>query len=286
MKNSKANVIKRQQSILQLLRENSSVTTEALARALRVSPLTIRRDLRLFEAQGILKCMRGGANLISGSLQDDPGQMPASEGLTLSKEAIALQAAAFVEDGDMIFINSSSTAILMLKYIVGKHVIVITNNYQALGMVIDPRIELILTGGQIHQNKMSMVGEMALNNLAKVSVSKVFLGVSGISARDGITTCVLQETPINEMMIRRPGSFRAVLADGAKVGSRNNFKCGSIQSISMLITDEAADPGEVFQLREQGVEVVQVPVRPAEPAGRDRSERNGERRSGLAAALR
>lgn len=268
MKNSKANVIKRQQSILQLLRENGTITTEAMARTLMVSPLTIRRDLRMFETQGIIKCMRGGANLISGSLQDDPGQQPASEGLTQSKELIAQRAASYVDDGDMIFINSSSTAILMLKYIVDKHVIVITNNYQALGLPLDPRIELILTGGQIHQNKMSMVGEMALSNLAKVSVSKVFLGVSGISARDGITTCVLQETPINEMMIRRPGSFHAVLADGSKVGSRNNFKCGPIQSISMLITDDTADPGEIYQLREQGVEIVQVVTRPdadAEP---------------------
>lgn len=258
MKNSKANVIKRQQSILQMLRENGTVMTEALARSLRVSPLTIRRDLGQFEAQGIVKCTRGGANLISGSLQDDPGQEPGSEGLTLKKELIARRAAELVEDGDMIFINSSSTAILMLKHIIGRHVIVITNNYQALSMPMDPRIELILTGGHIHQNKMSMVGEMAIGNLNRVSVAKVFLGVSGISARDGITTCVLQETPINEMMLRRSGNHCVVLADGSKIGSRNNFKCGPIQAISTLITDDTADPGELFQLREMGVTVVQV----------------------------
>ena len=258
MKNSKANVIKRQQAILQFLREDNRVTTEALARTLRVSSLTIRRDLQTFESQGILKCTRGGANLISGGLKNDPGLLPLSEGAEMYKEKIAQRAAELVDEDDMIFINSSSTAILMLKYIVNKHVIVVTNNYQALNMKIDPRIELILTGGYIHQNKESMVGEMALNNLARVAVSKVFLGVSGISARDGITTCILQETPINEMMVRRSGRFCAVLADGSKVGSRNNFKCGTIQSVSLLITDETADEGEIYLLREKGIEVMQV----------------------------
>jgi len=256
MKNSRDNIIKRQQSILQCLREDGSVTIEDLSRHLHVSSLTIRRDLQSFERQGILRCAGGCARLISGSLMNDPGQMPQTERTRTSKDAIARRAASFVEDGDTIFINSSSTAIQMLSHIVNKRVVVITNNCMALLMRLDPHIELVLTGGNVHSNKQSMVGEVTIGNLSQIAVCKVFLGVSGISAKHGITTCVLQETPINEMMIRRAGSCCVVLADGSKVGQRNNFKCGSAESVTTLITDETADPGEVFLLREQGVQVI------------------------------
>ena len=61
-------------------------------------------------------------------------------------------------EGDTIFLNSSSTALLLLKYLKGKRVTVITNNGNALHMETDPLIELVLTGGEVNQYKKSMVG--------------------------------------------------------------------------------------------------------------------------------
>jgi len=258
VKNSRINVIKRQQAILQRLREDSTVTIEALSQSMHVSSLTIRRDLQAFERQGILRCTHGRANLISGSLRGDPAQEPVSSQTEALKESIAREAAKLVEDGDTIFINSSSTAIRMLRHIAGKHVVVITNNYQAIAIRKDPRIELILTGGTVHANKPCMVGEVTVGNLGRIADCKVFLGVSGISAKHGITTSVLQETPINEMMIRRAGSCCVVLADGSKIGQRNNFRCGPAEAITTLITDSTADPGELYLLRELGIQVIQA----------------------------
>lgn len=256
MKNSMSNIYKRQQEILQKLYEKEVVSTEELAAELNVSRLTIRRDLQDFASQGLVKYVRGGANLIKGALKVDPSSLSSSSVTQSSKEAIAKLAATLVHDGDTIFINSSSTAILILKYIKNKRVVVVTNNGTAAKLALDPKIELILTGGVVHANKKSMVGEVAVHNLSRITASKVFLGVSGISVRGGITTSVLQEVAVNEMMVRRANHNCIVLADGSKVGVQNNFVIGPATMVSTMITDASADPDVLYQLTEQGIRVM------------------------------
>lgn len=257
MKNSKTSVYKRQQAILQQLNDKLTIQNDELAVKLGVSNLTIRRDLHGLAERGLVRLIRGGANLVSGALQEDPSLL-AKSGSSLSNiEAIARRAAELVNNGDTILINSSKTAVRMLNYIIGKRVIVVTNNGLALNMNLDPLIELIFTGGEVHSNKMSMVGEIAVHNLSRITASKAFFGVSGISARGGITTSILQETAINELMIRRAGQC-IVLADGSKVGQQNNFLISSADLISTLITDRTANSDAVFQLNEIGIKIEQV----------------------------
>jgi len=258
MKNSKAIVQKRQQTILQILQERNHVSTEHLAAELNVSNLTVRRDLQDLAGQGFVRIVRGGANLVKGTLYDDPSSEP--EALSeSSKMAIARYAASLINDGDTILINSSTTAIQILPFITNKKVIVVTNNGLALSMDLAPGIELIFTGGEVRGNKKSMVGEMAVNNLSRIRASKAFIGVSGISARGGIFTSVLQETAINELMIRR-SSQCIILADGSKIGQQNNFQIGSARDASILITDDSADPSAIFQLQELGIQVHEIQI--------------------------
>ncbi|NCA99227.1 MAG: DeoR/GlpR transcriptional regulator [Clostridia bacterium] len=259
MKSSKAIVQKRQQTILQILTEKIHVSTENLAGELGVSNLTIRRDLQELAGQGFVRVVRGGANLVNGTLYDDPS----SENESMSQDsklAIARHAASLVENGDTILINSSTTAIQILPFIKDKKVIVVTNNGLALSMTLAPGIELIFTGGEVRGNKKSMVGEVAVNNLSRIRASKAFIGVSGISARGGIFTSILQETAINESMIRRSAQC-LILADGSKIGQQNNFQIGSARDASVLVTDDSADPSAIYQLQELGVKVYQVQIK-------------------------
>lgn len=258
MKSSKGIVYKRQQSILQHLKENRSVKVDDLAEELSVSPITIRRDLQLFEEKGIVERFYGGANLIEGALGDDPSLSDASHKYTLQKHAIAKHTADIIEDGDTIFMNSSSTALLVLKYLKDKHVVVITNNGKALQVPKDPKIELVLTGGEVYERKQSMVGEYATHILSKIAANKCIMGVSGVSAQAGITTSVLQETAVNQMMLKRCNGLTYVLADSSKVGVEHNFISGEISQVSCLITDSDADSMQLDILREKGIEIITV----------------------------
>lgn len=262
MKNSKNIVYKRKQKILQLLRDQKTVNITELSQLLSASPMTIRRDLQDFEENGIVERFYGGANLIEGSLVEDPAKKDLTETSLLRKHAIAMKAASMIENGDTVFINSSSTGLLIYKYLRGKRVVVITNNAKAIEANRDPQVELVLTGGEVYDWKQALVGDFALQTLSKVSATKCILGVSGISAKGGVTTSVLQETAVNELMLKRCNGMRIVIADSSKIGKENNFATCDLELISHLITNSDADPAQIKLIENRGVEV--IPVNPIE----------------------
>lgn len=253
MRNSRSIVEKRRERILQILGAVSFAKVKALADELNASPLTIRRDLETLDGEGKIYRFHGGASLLRGA---DDGNIFSSE-LTLHKHAIAKKAAEFVNDGDTIFINTSSTALAMLSYIRARHVTVITNNVKAVSCEKPRDMILVLTGGELRVPKEAMVGDFALNNLNKVTASKCFLGCNGITVEEGVTTAVLQEATINGVMLNRAIGEKYILADRTKVGRRLNFIYGALNEVTCLITDTEASKSEVDKLR-QTIEVLQV----------------------------
>lgn len=254
MKKTQSMVSKRRTEILTLLKTNKSVKNEELAELLHTSPLTIRRDLQALEEEGLVKRFYGGATLL-----DEPSiiesTLDMSKDRISQKHAIAKYAASLIEDGDTIFINTSSTALLILDYLKDKRVVVVTNNGKSLQVPLSPNIDLVLTGGQVYGRKQSMIGDFATFILSKISASKCFLGVSGIEANLGITTSVLQETLINKEMINHSIGPVYILADSTKIGRHSNFSSGDIDKISHLITDSDVSNENVLKFRNSGIEV-------------------------------
>lgn len=260
MKNSRSIVIRRQQALLQLLKEQQRVDVEAAASALAVSPTTIRRDLMTFERQHLVKRYHGGATLISGTLhEEDAGSYaPSTDADETQKRAIASYAAGLIDEGDTIFINSSTTTLLLLDYIKDKHVIVVTNNTRVIDYPHDPLVTVILTGGELYSRRPSLIGSFALQTLSKINADKAFIGVGGISVAAGITTSVLPETEINATMMRRAPGAAYVLTANKKIGREHNFLSAPITSVDSLITGVGGDASEIANLRAAGVDVVEL----------------------------
>lgn len=253
MKVNKQIVEKRRHKIMQIIQQDSVVNVKDLAKNLNVSPLTIRRDLQYWEEKGAIKRSYGGAKLIQDFVDNDPLQSNEQY-----KHAIAKYATQYVQDGDTIFINTSSTALLMLKYIKNKKVTVITNNGKALLIDYDPSITIVLTGGELRTPKESMVGDFALNTLNKVTANKCFLGCSGFDIQAGMTTAILQEVSINETMVRRCKGEVFLLADHSKIGNVHDFSVADIHAFSYIITDELANEEIITQLQQEKINVIKL----------------------------
>lgn len=254
MKKHKTIVDSRRQKVMLAMQKYGKVMVDDLAAELQVSPLTIRRDLQYWEEQNAIERFYGGAKLVNSVIPcDDPTMSNA-----LYKHAIAKYTAQYVEEGDTIFINTSSTALLVIRYIRNKRCTVITNNGKAIFEEHDPLVAIVLTGGELRVPKESMVGEFALNNLNRVSGAKCFLGCSGIDVQGGITTAILQEVAINETMLNRCNGPCFILADHTKVGNQHSFISGSIRKVSYLITDTEADNEVCNEIESCGVRVVKL----------------------------
>lgn len=255
MKMNKEIVDARRNKIMQEIQCKGSIQVDELAKKLNVSNLTIRRDLQYWEEKGAIHRFYGGAKLIQSFVENDDPELSNE----LYKHAIAKYAAQYIEDGDTIFINTSSTALLVLKYIKNKRVTVITNNGKAIFMEHDPLVSIVLSGGELRIPKESMVGDFALNNLNKVTANKCFLGCSGINASSGMSTAILQEVSINETMIRRCNGEVFLLADHTKIGNVHQFIVTDIHSFSYVITDNHASEEQIAEIRQEGVQVIELP---------------------------
>jgi DeoR/GlpR family transcriptional regulator of sugar metabolism len=261
MKKNQGIVSKRRERILDYLTTNETINTNELAEKLNISPLTLRRDLQALDDEGLIVRYYGGAKLATDS--DNTGYLSSDKDTSDSefikkKHAIAKYAAEIINDGDTIFINSSSTALLILEYLGDKRVYVVTNNGKALQSTIGPNIELVLTGGQVYERKQSLIGEFATYILSKITADKCFLGVSGIACDSGISTSVLQETLVNHEMINRCSGPVYILADSTKVGRHHNFSSGDISEVSHLITDSNIKDSDIEEFEEKGITVIKV----------------------------
>lgn len=248
MKKDRACVDNRRNRILALMEKNPRVRVDELADMLEVSLITIRRDLQYLEDRKLLVRTHGGAVA---------SQNPMDE-ISLYRKLIAEFAAGFVTDNDTLFINTSSNALKILEHISCSNVTVITNNGKAIHCDHSQEVNVVLTGGELRYPKEAMVGDFALRNLQTIYAKKAFIGCSGISAENGMTTELFNEVSINEMMVSHATQEVYVLADHTKIGKNSSFVSCPIDKIKYLITDEKASAEALDLIREKGVTVYVV----------------------------
>ncbi|RHR08046.1 DeoR/GlpR transcriptional regulator [Pseudoflavonifractor sp. AF19-9AC] len=271
MKNSLQNVQARQQQILEQLQSGKLLYIRDLSRHFNVSEVTIRRDLNALEHTAQLKRVFGGVRM-----SQEPEELPNSEPeLNLSspglfsqriltrqalhaeeKDLICKKVATLLENDEIVFMNSGTTVLYLLRYVANKHLHVFTNN-AAIALVERPAdVEMTITGGEHFVRTQSMVGSIAKDSLSRVIATSCILGVSGISAANGITTTLHQEREINNIMLHNCEGKHIVAADPSKIGRSHSFITCPIQDIDILVTLSTADEEEIRKIQDCGVQVI------------------------------
>lgn len=257
MKRSVKEINARRDAIFQELLKKPEIKVNELAELFKVSELTIRRDLLYFEQKNLIERYYGGASILHYSVPKE-----ISKDYEMIKNRLAKKAADYIDSGDTVFINTSSTAIRVLKYLKNKTVTIVTNNGNALLSQYDENITVILTGGELHPPKDTMTGDFALATLAQIRANKAIIGCSGVSLNGGITTSVHREVSVNQMMIKNCKGPIIVLADHSKLNSEATYSSGSLNDVHYLITDEFADDEVIEEIETQtSLHVVLVPIR-------------------------
>lgn len=254
MKQSKEIVDGRRKRIMEIIKKTGDARVPDIAAHLGVSEITVRRDLQYLEDHRQIDRYYGGARV----RQDR--QVRVRDELSVCREQIARYAASLVEDGDTIFINTSSTALQAVQYITARDVTVITNNGNIVTSSKNPsHITIILLGGELRNIKGTMVGEFALHNLAHVTATRAFIGCTGLSLENGMMTQFLNEVDINKNMVLRTSGTAYILADHTKLGKDSSFVSFGMDLITDVITDSRADPAVMDELKERGVGVHVAP---------------------------
>lgn len=242
--------------IAQLVNKNGSARVDELSKMFGVSVITIRRDLEILEHQGQLEKTHGGA-IGRTLITDFPGYAVKRRENKPEKVAIGRAAAALIEPEETVFIGAGTTAaqvLLALKDV--RKLRIVTNNLSAVAQLHDSALEVIVLGGLYEQHEGCTVGEFQDEMIDKIWVSKVVIGVDGISFKNGLSSPNIQESSIAKKIMAHTEGKIIVVTDHTKVGRRSNFTFATMSDIHVLVTDDGIDPNLVTEIEKTGVEVI------------------------------
>ena len=273
MKNSREDIRNRQSEILNLLKSYDRLTVSEIAAFFKISEPTVRRDLAYLEKNDLLKRSFGYVTAVDRHIFASDSNLiggPAKISFTpianryVSSTALALAQATerLIEDGDTIFINSSSSALNIYRFLGRKHVLIVTNNLLVINEQLCTNTSLVLVGGSIvkgeHDTKLSLVGDVAVDTISRIAATKCILGVSGISSKSGITCPTMTDIQLNRAMIKQCTGRKIIIAAPFKIGRRFNYFNFNADEVTDLVTGASADPIEIDALRNMGVNVTLV----------------------------
>ena len=251
-----ASIAERHQFILNRLRESGHVTVLSLSRDLKVSAVTIRKDLKNLEERKLLFRTHGSATPNNPYINDRP--VNEKEKIrVVQKQRIARNAASLIEPGDSIILASGTSIIELARQInaVEQLTVVTASLNAALILSRDPMIEIIQLGGTVRKSSSSIVGHYAEALLNNFSCSKLFLGVDGIDPEYGFTTTNAMEAVLNQQMIKAAQRI-IVLADSTKFGRRGFSRICGLSDVDMIITDNEITVPFAKSIEEAGIEIM------------------------------
>jgi len=160
-------------TILGILRENGYVNVKYLCDKIGYSKATINRDLNLMAKQKLIIRIYGGVELVEK--QDIPLVFRYHK-MKKAKKRICKAAAELVKDGDVIFIDPSSTTEYMAPYLVDKkNITVITSNIALVAYLSDfSEIKTICLGGEIVEPPSMLGGDLCVKNALEYKAEILF----------------------------------------------------------------------------------------------------------------
>lgn len=247
----------RYQKIIEILNKKNSVRVSYLMELFDVSIETVRRDLEHLEKEGYLKRVYGGAvlekvNTNLGTFRDREYEY------TEEKKEIASTAIKYISEGQSIAMDYGTTTLEVAKMLKDnfEKLTVLTNSLAIANELADrSKYNIILSGGILRGDELSLFGPLADENLRKFHIDTCFVSVSGVSLKEGLTDFVFEGIQLQRRLIDI-SERSIVLADSSKFDTVSLLQVCDITKADMIITDSKLRPNVLERYRGSGIDVV------------------------------
>lgn len=254
----KVSTVGRRVRILEKLDKDGQVDVPSLSKELNVSDVTIRNDLIRLEQKNMLIRARGGAIKIDRVGLDftlsDKNKQHFEE-----KKRIGKAAAGLIEDGDTIILDSGTTTMEIARNLLHiNNLTIITNALNIANQMADhQKANVIIPGGFLRKNSLSLVGGAAEEAFKNYFCDKLFLAVDGFNTTHGLSTPNVEEAHLNRVMIEISKQV-IVVADSSKFHKRSFAFIGPVTDVDVVVTDAEIPAEDRKKLENAGVKVLIV----------------------------
>ena len=235
----------RERQILRIIeREGGFASVRGLCEALFASEASIRRDLRALEAEGLIRRTHGGAER-----KENPSGGIAFSSRTSQfqdeKRAMAQIAKRLVKNGDIVFLDQSSSAFYLAAALAENRTLTfVTNNVQILALLSKSEAKVYGSGGLLcPENRTCLIGEDAAAAFSRVRADLLFFSARSLSEEGQITDLSREEVLVREAMMKN-AEKTVFLCNTAKCGTRSAYLQCNLTEVDYYINENGAFDGE------------------------------------------
>ena len=169
-------------AIMEIVKEYGYVTVKFLVSTLHYSNATVNRDLNVLEGQKRVRRSYGGVEYVEAAEVRLPFRY---NKMKSEKLKICKKASEFVHDGDVIFIDASTTTEYMMEFLTEKKdITVITNNVAIVTYLSNYGVNVICLGGKVVEPPCMLDGIETAENAMRFQADKMFFA-TGYVSEDG-----------------------------------------------------------------------------------------------------
>jgi DeoR family fructose operon transcriptional repressor len=224
--------------IKQYLKEHGEASVHTLSEILGVSEVTVRRDLERIEAEGWLTRTHGGAMINTPRSDVAMTNLISAEFNSVILDEVADLAVKMVEDNEIVMLANGAICVRIAEKLDSRSgLTVLTNDVHIASRVTQQASNrVVMLGGDVDTQEQAVFGSMAIENLSRFFVQRLFIQVDGIN--DGLELSVNSQSKADLIRTAREVSDETIVTCPPEQFSKNSFfRLGPITMADKVITD-------------------------------------------------
>src|ERR1700733_6988076 len=233
-------------SIVQMLKINTSASIGEIAETFHVSQMTIRRDLQKLAEAGQVIRIPGGAR-IEHWRGAERSFFERLQKMSHAKRSIGAAASALVRDGESVVLDSGTTTLYVARGLRSRrNIVVFTFSLAALEELTSAEeVRVELTGGVYRASSHDLIGHAVAQSLSSIFADTVIFGAAAISFTRG----VMVHDPDAQHEMLQAGKRKVLVVDSSKIGTEATYRLCGIDNCDLIITDKGISHDDLARLR-------------------------------------
>jgi DeoR family deoxyribose operon repressor len=252
----------RREKIISFLKTNNVLSIKSLSELLKVSTMTIRRDLEFLGEQDIVHSYHGGVIFNKNFLEQEtsPNDYFLQRQTLFHKEKktlIAEKAKCLLLPQETIMLDSGTTIYYLARELPeNQNLTVISWSLNVIEELIHkPQNNILVQGGVYHPETQMFENNHGMDIIKNSRASKVFISAGGFHTSLGITCPFHYEVETKRAAIKY-SMTSVLLIDSSKFGKVCSAHMAEVHDFKIIITDSGIPPEYEEYIRNAGIELV------------------------------